>query len=465
MPGSTKAVPANVAMPPAVLRTSAPSATPSGPITVRNSAVADDGAQRVRGRRACVRRGGRRGSPARRRRRRASTASISTKSTAPKTPSFAHSTGSRFGTASEARADHAGRVLAADHQHAEHADRELREVVAADAEVDRVEARALVAGSRSPSGPSARRRRGSRGRPSRRRRRAATSAWSAASTASSTPSATTRTWVTRPAERPWRARRGSRHAACSRTTSPPTRSGRVGVVLDGVAGQAHERLLERCLLGRQLVQDDAVRRRRARRSLGARGRAPRARPRSSLVTVTPGPASSVAQPRRLGVRTRTARPLDACATNVVDGRVGDQPSAADDDQVLRGQRHLAHQVRGEEDRPALGRELLAAGCGSRGCPRGRGRSPARRGSACAGRRAARRRCRGAGPCRARSVPTRLRATLRRARRARSPRRRARAPMPCVWAMREQVVVGRAAGVDRARLEQRADLVQRRRRSR
>ena len=38
-------------------------------------------------------------------------------------------------------------------------------------------------------------------------------------------------------------------------------------------------------------------------------------------------------------------------------------------------------------------------------------------------------------------------------------------MPCVWAEREQVVVGGAAGVDRPRLEDRADLAQGRRSSR
>ena len=40
------------------------------------------------------------------------------------------------------------------------------------------------------------------------------------------------------------------------------------------------------------------------------------------------------------------------------GRIGDDPAAADDDQVVRRQRHLAHQVRGHEDRAALGGERL-----------------------------------------------------------------------------------------------------------
>ena len=39
--------------------------------------------------------------------------------------------------------------------------------------------------------------------------------------------------------------------------------------------------------------------------------------------------------------------------------VGDQPAPADDDEVVGGQRHLAHQVAGHEDRAALGGQRLA----------------------------------------------------------------------------------------------------------
>ena len=36
-----------------------------------------------------------------------------------------------------------------------------------------------------------------------------------------------------------------------------------------------------------------------------------------------------------------------------------QPAAADHDEVVGGQRHLAHQVGGDEDRAALGRQALS----------------------------------------------------------------------------------------------------------
>ena len=145
---------------------------------------------------------------------------------------------------------------------------------------------------------------------------------------------------------------------------------------------------------------------------------------------------------------------------LVDAHVGDQPTSADHDQVLGGERHLAHQMRGDEYRAALARRAAAAGCGSTGCPRGRARSPARRASPCAGRRAARTRSRAAGPSRARSSPARLRAT------SSSPTRSisssTRRPADAVrLGQHQQVVIGRAARMNRARLEQRADLVQRR----
>jgi DNA-binding transcriptional regulator YhcF (GntR family) len=39
-----------------------------------------------------------------------------------------------------------------------------------------------------------------------------------------------------------------------------------------------------------------------------------------------------------------------------DRAVGDQPASADDDDMVGGHRHLAHQVRGHQDRAALRRE-------------------------------------------------------------------------------------------------------------
>ncbi len=50
------------------------------------------------------------------------------------------STGSRRGTAVKRRADHPGRVLAGDHEHAEHADRELGEVDAGERDLERMAA-------------------------------------------------------------------------------------------------------------------------------------------------------------------------------------------------------------------------------------------------------------------------------------------------------------------------------------
>ncbi len=41
-----------------------------------------------------------------------------------------------------------------------------------------------------------------------------------------------------------------------------------------------------------------------------------------------------------------------------DGRVREDPSAPDDEQVVGGERHLGHEVAGHEDRPALAREVL-----------------------------------------------------------------------------------------------------------
>ena len=60
-------------------------------------------------------------------------AAISAKVTAAKTAALAQSTGRRFGTAVNVDADHPRRVLARDHEHAEHPDRELRELTPASA--------------------------------------------------------------------------------------------------------------------------------------------------------------------------------------------------------------------------------------------------------------------------------------------------------------------------------------------
>ena len=88
---------------------------------------------------------------ARRRTRRTRPTSISTNVTAAKTPSFAASTGSRRGTAIRLE-----RIIPVEYSPLitstpEDADRELREVVAADADVDRVERARSPAPSRAPA--------------------------------------------------------------------------------------------------------------------------------------------------------------------------------------------------------------------------------------------------------------------------------------------------------------------------
>ena len=65
---------------------------------------------------------------------------------------LAQRTGSRFGHRAERRADHPGRVLAGDHEHAEHADRELREADADEGDVERVAVGPLVRRSCGASG-------------------------------------------------------------------------------------------------------------------------------------------------------------------------------------------------------------------------------------------------------------------------------------------------------------------------
>ena len=50
--------------------------------------------------------------------------------------------------------------------------------------------------------------------------------------------------------------------------------------------------------------------------------------------------------------------LGAALDELLGGAVGDQPAAADDDEVVGGDRHLVHQVAGDEDRAALGGQPL-----------------------------------------------------------------------------------------------------------
>ena len=152
--------------------------------------------------------------------------------------------------------------------------------------------------------------------------------------------------------------------------------------------------------------------------------------------------------------------LRGLAQELLDAQVGDQPAAPDHDQMLGGQRHLAHQVRGEEHRAALGGELLEqvadpldplgveavgrlvedqdlrVGEQRRGDPEPLAHAE-------------------------RELPDALAGDLLQAD-AVDHLVDAPARDPVGLRQREQVVVGRSAGVDGARLEQRADLVQRRR---
>jgi hypothetical protein len=62
---------------------------------------------------------------------------------------------------------------------------------------------------------------------------------------------------------------------------------------------------------------------------------------------------------RLGVRGPDPREVGGVRRDeVLDAHVGEQLAAPDHDQMVGGQRHLAHQVRGHEDRTALGGERL-----------------------------------------------------------------------------------------------------------
>ena len=160
-----------------------------------------------------------------------------------------------------------------------------------------------------------------------------------------------------------------------------------------------------------------------------------------------------------GERTSTAESAEAWRDDLLDGRVGDHAAAADDHQVLGDQRHLAHQMRGEEHGPALAGELLeqrpdpedALGVEAVGrlVEDDRLRVPEQRGGdpeplAHAEREAAGALARHAGE------PDQVDHLVD-----------ARAADAVGLRHRQQVVVGRPPGVDRARLEHRPDLVHRR----
>ncbi|GAB3980669.1 hypothetical protein GCM10027615_59670 [Plantactinospora veratri] len=70
-----------------------------------------------------------------------------------------------------------------------------------------------------------------------------------------------------------------------------------------------------------------------------------------------GAAEHLPQPLRLG-RTDSDERAGVARDERLDGGVRQQATGADDDEVVGGQRHLAHQVAGDEDGPALRRQPL-----------------------------------------------------------------------------------------------------------
>lgn len=131
---------------------------------------------------------------------------------------------------------------------------------------------------------------------------------------------------------------------------------RVGVVLHGVRRHLHERFFQRGPLGAQLMQHDVVLRGQLTELLAGgavdlQHAAPRLdRDDARLV-------QHIAQPFLLrGAHAYvTARVL---VDEVGHRGVGEQSALADDDQVFCGEGHFAHQMRGDEDRPAFRRERL-----------------------------------------------------------------------------------------------------------
>ena len=127
-------------------------------------------------------------------------------------------------------------------------------------------------------------------------------------------------------------------------------------VVGALAGQVQVGVLQRGVPGHQFVHGDAVpggqvadgggvqagNRQRAAVLRGDR-RAPRGEQRGE-----------VGRPGRAHQHVAARAGLDELGR----GHVGDQPAAADDDQVVGGQRHLAHQVAGHEDGAALGGQRL-----------------------------------------------------------------------------------------------------------
>ena len=250
MIGTTNKIPNRLEMPAAVLRSRAPRPRPSTPTTVRYSA-APSTARSTPGSPSdacrCLafridwpdqERDEHRGDRQHQRRRREH-----------------HGLGPQHGQPGrhgrERRPDHPGGVLAGDEQHAEDADGQLGEEDAAEAARRRVEARAASPASRG-------------GQCATSRTEPATDSPTMNTTAASRENtverrdrslvhseSTTRAWVTCSAGRAGAARGGGggAHRSLRRSRAAACR-GRGAVVLHGVLGQVHERLLQGRLLRR-----------------------------------------------------------------------------------------------------------------------------------------------------------------------------------------------------------------------
>ncbi len=136
---------------------------------------------------------------------------------------------------------------------------------------------------------------------------------------------------------------------------------RGGPVVDGPLREPHVRLLQRRLVRRQLPEPYA---RVVREVADARQRQPghaqrAVRLRHDLTAGLGEDAHQLLAQRGLGLRRAHPCEVRGVGRNeVLHAHVGEELSAPDHDQVLGGQRHLAHQVRRDEDGPPLGGQRL-----------------------------------------------------------------------------------------------------------
>ena len=151
--GITKKMAAKTAIPPAVLRNIAPSASAKIPSSIRYTAAADDGTSnavvRERDLEDVVAREDRLGGEERDQHRRERQQERDRR----EDPELRPQHRQPFRNGGQAGTDHPGRVLAGDHEHAEHTDRKLREVDAGKRDVERMPVGPVVRRSCGPSAP------------------------------------------------------------------------------------------------------------------------------------------------------------------------------------------------------------------------------------------------------------------------------------------------------------------------